>query len=461
MPTFFVSSAKAVEPCVYETNSAIPPQPGEVLTYYTCGGDDSSYRIPLSQPVTFNGIVYDNIYATTNSTITFGQADGTYWDYPQTVSISLFSTDWVSYPQWRSDEHLNITVSDAGFQIDLAVRPIWLQSETTPITNIIITAIRQYDNSFNYTYATSGPTDYNGLRTGVRMADGTIVSLADGGIENVVVPPVVPPDPEPSPEPTVEPTPEPTVNPSPEPTVEPTPEPTVDPSPEPTQEPQPTPEPTVEPTPTPTVDPSPTPEVTQIPVIIETTSEPKETIVEPSVPTNTLKEEPTPTPSQTTQPIEEPKQDVVEQTPTTEQTETPNITDIDPKTIDPETLTDSQVDELKEAAYQTLETSKPGSEEYKQALEQLFLAAQADDIQVPEELAAIPLIGNLATGLIDSINFMGNVGADMAPQTRVKAEQTVISAVIVGQVAQLASAAAGMAAAGASTSAGSTRRSVK
>ena len=62
----------------------------------TCSGDDVSYQIPIATTITFDGVQYDNIYATTNSVITFGQADNTYWQYPNTPSISLYSMDW--YP---------------------------------------------------------------------------------------------------------------------------------------------------------------------------------------------------------------------------------------------------------------------------------------------------------------------------------------------------------------------------
>ena len=54
-----------------------------------------------------------------------------------------------------------------------------------------------------------------------------------------------------------------------------------------------------------------------------------------------------------------------------------------------------------------------------------------------EELASIPLIGNIAQGLTDLVNFAGNVGSDMSPESRETASKTVVAAVIVGQVAQI------------------------
>jgi hypothetical protein len=106
-------------------------------------------------------------------------------------------------------------------------------------------------------------------------------------------------------------------------------------------------------------------------------------------------------------------------------------------TQSPQELTEEEVTQIINDAYQTLTTSEPGSKEYEEALDALFFAAQADDIVLDEELASIPLIGNIAQGLTDLINFAGNVGSDMSPESRETASKTVVAAVIVGQVAQI------------------------
>jgi hypothetical protein len=106
-------------------------------------------------------------------------------------------------------------------------------------------------------------------------------------------------------------------------------------------------------------------------------------------------------------------------------------------TQSPQELTEEEVTQIINDAYQTLTTSEPGSEEYEEALDALFFAAQADDIVLDEELAAVPLIGDIAQGLTDLINFAGNVGSDMSPESRETASKTVVAAVIVGQVAQI------------------------
>jgi hypothetical protein len=74
-------------------------------------------------------------------------------------------------------------------------------------------------------------------------------------------------------------------------------------------------------------------------------------------------------------------------------------------------------------------------------------AASADDPQVPEELAAIPILGVAAQAVMEAFNALGNVGADMPAEVRAKAQRTVVASVIVSQVATAASAAAASAAA--------------
>jgi hypothetical protein len=72
------------------------------------------------------------------------------------------------------------------------------------------------------------------------------------------------------------------------------------------------------------------------------------------------------------------------------------------------------------------------------------------------------LLGAAFQGLADAFNALGNIGADLPPAVRAKAQKVVISAIIVTQVAtQAASMAAQSAASAASNSAGSSRRKDK
>ena len=146
---------------------------------------------------------------------------------------------------------------------------------------------------------------------------------------------------------------------------------------------KPQPEPEPEPNPEPPVDPTPEPPVEPTPEpTIEPTPEPTEQPVTPEEPV--VPEEPIVEPSEPVQPIELPV-----------------------KPFDPE-----------------------------QAMEE----AMKDDIVLSEELAAIPFIGDVAAAFVDVLNKFGNAGADMSPEVREKSEEVVVSAIIVGQVAQMATA---------------------
>ena len=193
MPLFLATPARAEDPV-----------DSMVVVVTTPGGDDSSYQVPLTTTVTFDGVAYDSVYATTNSVITFGNPDGTYWTYPSTPSISLYSMDWVVFPWARADEHLIISASDGGFQVDISARPIWLQNATEPTVINIVAAINT-DGTVAISYSLAGPTYDGQTRTGVRLTNGDVVTLEEYGIVQVEEPPVLQPEPV-APTPTPEPT---------------------------------------------------------------------------------------------------------------------------------------------------------------------------------------------------------------------------------------------------------------
>lgn len=453
-PSFLAAPAAASETEVLPTVIVTP------------GGDDSSYQIPVTDVVIFMDVPYQSIYATTNAVITFGNPDGTYWDYPMTPSISLGSTDWVVFPTWREDEHFIITVTDNVFQVDMSARPIWYQQVAEP-SRLVLTGTINPDRTLEINYYLENTDQYN-LRFGVRTPTGEIVSLENAGFaESTVAPeepgeilppptPAEPTEPQPTPSPEPNPTPEPT--PSPEPTPEPTPTPNPDSgdSPEPTPpQPEPTPEPQPQPSPEPWPLPEPTPpdsstEEPSTPVEPETpTPGPSDTPEEPSSPEPEVPTEPE-APSVTPNPEPEEPSPPITPEPETNPS-VPPVTELieNLSEVDPTTLSDEQVEQLVEAALETFETAEPGSPEYQAALEALAIAAEADDLELSEELAAIPLLGDVAGAALEVLNNLGNVGADMSPQVREQSEKVVIAAVIVGQVAMTATAAATSAAAAA------------
>jgi septal ring factor EnvC (AmiA/AmiB activator) len=120
-----------------------------------------------------------------------------------------------------------------------------------------------------------------------------------------------------------------------------------------------------------------------------------------------------------------------------------NLMEVNLEEVDPTELTEAQAEQLVEAALETFETAEKGSAEYEQALGALFLAAQQDDIELPEELAAIP---GLAAA-VEVLNFLGNAGADMSPKVREESEKIVVTAVVAAGVAVQAAAGAATSAA--------------
>jgi hypothetical protein len=168
----------------------------------TCSGDDIGYQIPIATTVTFDGVEYSNIYATTNSVITFGQPDPTYWAYPNTPSISLYSMDW--YPGVSNTTGLDIYYSEGGFQLNLNMVPFGNYGAEPSTVNILVAITNTGGLAVSYSY--QGP-EYQNLRTGVRLHDGSIVSLEAWGATQIQV---GDPTPTLAPEPISEPTPIPT-----------------------------------------------------------------------------------------------------------------------------------------------------------------------------------------------------------------------------------------------------------
>jgi hypothetical protein len=118
---------------------------------------------------------------------------------------------------------------------------------------------------------------------------------------------------------------------------------------------------------------------------------------------------------------------------------------VDLEQIDPTELSEAQVEALIDAAMETFETAEKGSLEYTQALDTLFLAAEADDIVLDESLAAIPLLGDVLGGATELVNFLGNAGADMSPEVREDSEKIVVTAVVAVQAALSAVSISGIA----------------
>ena len=395
---FFLSYARAED--------VVPEPAPAVTTIVTNGGDDVSYHIPLTVSVVYDGVTYENVYATTNSVITFGRPDGTYWTYPTTPSVSIESKDWWVLPQQMPDTHFIINVSEGGFQVDGNYRPYGTFTGDT--TSIIITAQIQTDGTVAYSYAVDGPLAGN-ERTGAVLTDGTVVPLSEVNIIEVEEAPVLEPEPvAPEPEPTPEPTPEPEPEPQPEPQPEPVQPPIIyippvePPAPEPPAEEPPAEEP-----------PAVEPPAEEPPVEEPPAEEPPAPEEEPPAPVEEPPTEAEPAPEEAPEPPAEEEQEVV-QAEDVEASELPADTPI----------------QLENGVVLTA-----------------GVVAALELFDSPTEL-----LSEVFTNPAQVLTALSNIGADMSEEERKESTETILAAVIVGQIAtQSAVAAAASAAAASST----------
>ena len=412
-----------------------------VTTIVTRGGDDVSYQIPLTVSVVYDGTTYQNVYATTNSVITFGRPDGTYWDYPVTPSISIESRDWWALPDRMPDTHFIINVSEGGFQVDGSYRPYGMI--TGDVTSIVITAQIQTDGTVAYSYATNGPLSGN-ERTGARLTDGTIVTLEQAGVTQVAVPPVLEPTPVvPTPEPIPTPTPEPT------PTPIPTPEPTPVPVPQP--EPRPRPEPVID------IAPEVLPPAEEPPAVVEPPVEEPPVEVppaeEPPIEEPPAEEPPAPA-EEPPAPAEEPPAPVEEAPPVVDEESTPEEIAVAVEALidaaDGEAVTAEAIAEAG-LTYEDLPPDTPVEVRTDAHGNEVIITAE---VAAALEVLASPaeFIGAIFDDPAQALLALASIGADMSEEERKQSTETVVAAVIVGQIAtQSAVAAAASAAAASST----------
>jgi hypothetical protein len=423
-----------------------------VCDTYQVNGGDQAFLMNLNTPLEFGGTVYNgNVYVSPKGTVTFGQGDYTFWDYPATPSISIASWDYHAFATgthpWAAQNDLYVRYGSTATSIcvDWKVLP-WGQSSGNPVYIRLIAEVNPVNYTWTPTYQVSS-TAPAGARYGVRYVQGgPVLPLTIQTISEPPAPaPVVPPAPSPSPTPSPTPTPEPSPEASPTPSPTPTPEVSPTPSPTPTPEPTPSPVVPVEPVlpPTNPVDPTPEPSQDPEPVVPPAIQpeEPEQVMPPIEEPEESVEPSPEPTPS-----IIEPKEESItsaEDLPVDISSEQLLNTDLDQ--IEATDLFDAQVEALIEAALEVFETAEPGSEEYNQALAALFLAASADDIVLDEAFAAIPLLGDVLGEATELINFLGNAGADMSPEVREDSEKVVVTAIVAVQAALSAISISGIA----------------
>jgi hypothetical protein len=217
------------------------------------------------------------------------------------------------------------------------------------------------------------------------------------------------------------------------------------PEPSPTESTTPLPAPSIEPVapvqpPVSQPEPSPVPVVPPVvaPPVVEPAPQPQPIPLPEPEPAPPAPEPAPPAPVPTPEATPEPKPIVAPEPPV--EAPKPVVPEIklDLKTVDPETISPVQQAVITQEAFAVLETAVQGSPAYEQALEALAVVAEADDPELPAELAAIPLLGNVAGAVMDTFNAVGNIGADISPKERKKGQQVVVGTVIVGQMASVA-----------------------
>jgi hypothetical protein len=402
-------------------------------TYTYTGHDDIAYPANLPFTLKLGQTEYANVFVTTNGTLTFGQPDATFHDYPQTPSVSVAGYDWVTFGQGA---YVSFGSTENTLCVEWSLRP-YPQSQGE-LTQIRLVINKYPSGTWHGEVTTFGwlPAD---LRRGIRYVQGEPVvtieaafDVGDGG-----VPIEVPPAPTPSSftETPVIPSETPTPEITPEPTIFPTPTeiPSPTPTPEPTLEPEPTPEPTPIPSPLETVieapEPIVIPEPSEIPVfepepeVVEPEPEP-EPIVEPEVVQEPVQDEPT---------VEELTQEVIDEA----------LADGVLDDTERELVADALLEEFagEPVSFEAFEESGLDYEDLPPdtpiTLENgvIITAEVADAIEIfdtPTEL--------LSTVFSDpgkALKALQNVGADMTEEERETSQNTVVAAVIVTQVAQV------------------------
>jgi hypothetical protein len=103
------------------------------------GEDDSAHQMSLPFNLFLGGVDHNQVYLTTNATMTFGQPDANFWSYPQTPSVSLAGYDWVT---WGQGGYVSYGYNQNSFCIEWSVRPF-------PQSSGDLTQIRLMVNRFN------------------------------------------------------------------------------------------------------------------------------------------------------------------------------------------------------------------------------------------------------------------------------------------------------------------------
>lgn len=147
-----LSPAKADSEPVFVCNTVtLPP------------ADDSSFQLGIPFSLKLGNTEYSNVFVSTNGLISFGASDITYWDYPNTPSISLAGYDWVT---WGNGAYLRYGTTANTLCIEWAVRP-YPQTSGSP-TYITFKAVKVSDTLWTGEITVTGDNVPSGIRRGIR-----------------------------------------------------------------------------------------------------------------------------------------------------------------------------------------------------------------------------------------------------------------------------------------------------
>jgi hypothetical protein len=407
---------------------ATPVQANVVCNTYTyTGHDDTAYPANLPFTLKLGLTEYENVFVTTNGTLTFGQPDATFHDYPQTPSVSVAGYDWVTFGEGA---YVSFGSTDSTLCVEWSLRPYpQSQGDLTQIRLVI----NKYPNGTWHGEVTTFGWLPENLRRGIRYGQGEPVVTIDGAFDvgDGGVPVEVEPAPLPTSfeEPPVVVTPTPTPEPTPIDTATPTPEPTAvtTQTPEPTSEPSTSPEPVVVPVPEPT----PTPELV-VPYV-----EP-EPVIEPTPIAPDLEPDLVPEPEPTVEPIIEPTVEELTQEVIDDALADGVLTD-DERELVADALLEEFAGEpitfeaLQEAGldYEDLPPETPVTLENGVVLS----AEVADALEIFDSGAEV--LATILENPAKALKALVSIGADMTEEEREVSQNTVVAAVVVTQVAQV------------------------
>jgi hypothetical protein len=388
---------------------ATPVQADVVCNTYThFGDDDSAFPANLPFTLTLGATEYDQVFISTNGTMTFGAPDGTYWDYPQTPSVSVAGFDWVTFGEGA---YLSYGSTANTFCAEWSVRPY--PQSSGDLTQIRLVINKADNGGWHGEIVTFGWLPSN-VRRGIRFEQGQNVVPMEAAFDvNGGVPVEVAPAPTPSSftEPPIIPSPEPT----PQPTESVTPTPTVEP--------------------TPIVSPTQSATPTQTPELVTTPSSTPTPVVEPPVvpaPAETVEAiaTATPTPQATTQP--EPS---------------PTVTAFEPPIVEPAPSLVEQVNSLLQEFVGepiTFEALQESGLDYSDLPAETPVTLENGVVLTAEVASALQIFDSGTELLITifsdpakALKALANIGADMTPEQRETSQNTVVAAVVVTQIAQV------------------------